>query len=152
MELFFLKVILHNFIKCKHKCWLQVSNCDFFVWTNCDSLQIIIENDEDIQAEIINKAKNLFCKALLPELTTKYFTKPNKDDTNLNDTWCICKMDETEDGLTMCEDNSCKIIWLHFKCMRIKKYLKGNGFVQNAGKKKDNAKRKCLKHFYGLTF
>ena len=40
--------------------------CDFFVWTNCDSLQIIIENDEGIQAEIINKAKNLFCKIILP--------------------------------------------------------------------------------------
>ena len=61
--------------------------CDFFVWANCDSLQIIIENDEDIQAEIINKAKNHFCKVLLLELTTKYFTKPNKkNDTNLNDT------------------------------------------------------------------
>ena len=52
--------------------------CDFFIWTNCDILQIIIENDEDIQAEIINKAKNLFCKVLLRELTTRYFTKPNK--------------------------------------------------------------------------
>ena len=45
--------------------------CDFYVWTNSDSLQIIIENDEDIQDEIINKAKTLFCKVLLPELTTK---------------------------------------------------------------------------------
>ena len=124
--------------------------CDFYVWTNCDSLQIIIENDEDIQAEIINKAKNLFCKALLPELTTKYFTKQNKkDNTNLNDTWCICKMDETEDNLIMCEDNSCKIIWFHFKCMHIKKYL---WFCPECReKKKDNAKRKCLKNFCGLT-
>ena len=39
---------------------------DFFVWTNYDSLQIIIENDEGIQAEIINKAINLFCKVILP--------------------------------------------------------------------------------------
>ena len=81
--------------------------CDFYVWTNCDSLQIISENDEDILAGIINIAKNLFCKVLLPELTTKYFTKQNKKDgTNVNDTWCICKMDETEDDLIMCEDNS----------------------------------------------
>ena len=58
--------------------------CNFFVRTNCDSLQIFIENVEDIQAEINNKAKNLFCKVVLPELTTKYFIKPNKkDDTNL---------------------------------------------------------------------
>ena len=63
--------------------------CDFFVWTNCDSLQIIIENDESIQAEIINKAKKRFCKVLLPELTTKYLTKPNdKDDTNLRANIC----------------------------------------------------------------
>ena len=81
--------------------------CDFYVWTDCDSLQIIIENDE-----IINKAKNVLCKVLLPELATKYFTKPNKkDDTNLNDTWCICKMDDTKDDLIMCEDNSCRTIW-----------------------------------------
>ena len=44
-------------------------------------------------------------------------------------------MDETEDDLIMCEYNSCKIIWFHFKCMCIKKYLKGNGFVQNQEKK-----------------
>ena len=44
-------------------------------------------------------------------------------------------MDETEDDLIMCEDNFCKIIWFHFKCMCIKKYLKGNGFVQNQEKK-----------------
>ena len=83
---------------------------------------MIIENDEYIQAEIINKVKNLFCKVLLPELITNYFTKLNKeDDTKLNDTWCIYKMDETEEDWIMSEDNSCKIIWFHFKCMRIKK-------------------------------
>ena len=60
-------------------------------------------------------------------------------------------MDETEDDLKMCEDNFCKIIWFHFKCVCIKKYLKGNGFVQNE-EKKNNTKRKCLKHFCGLTF
>ena len=40
--------------------------CDFYVWTNGDSLQIIIENDENIQAETV---KSLFRKVLLPELT-----------------------------------------------------------------------------------
>ena len=45
-------------------------------------------------------------------------------------------MDETEDDLIMCEHNSCKIIWFHFKCICIKKYLKGNGFVQNQEKRK----------------
>ena len=52
--------------------------CNFFVWTDCDSLQIFIENNEGIWAEINNKAKNLFCEVVLPELTTKYFIKPNK--------------------------------------------------------------------------
>ena len=77
------------FLKSNHPYFYQVQTqmlvtgfqfCDFFVWTNCDSLQIVIENDEYIQAEVINKAKNLFCKVLLPELTTKYFTKPNKEN------------------------------------------------------------------------
>ena len=39
--------------------------CDFYVWTNCNSLQIIIDNGEDLQAEIINKAKNPFYKVQL---------------------------------------------------------------------------------------
>ena len=52
--------------------------CNFFVWTNCDSLQIFTENVEGIWAEINNKAKNLFCEVVSPELTTKYFIKPNK--------------------------------------------------------------------------
>ena len=29
--------------------------------------------------------------------------------------------------------------------------VQGNGFVQNAGKKKDKTKKKCLKHFSSLT-
>ena len=37
-------------------------------------------------------------------------------------------MDETEDDLIMCEDNSSKIIWFHFKCMHIKKKPKGKWF------------------------
>ena len=91
--------------------------CDFYVWTNGDSLRIIIENDKDIQAEIVNKAKSTFARAY-----TKHFTKPNKkDDTNLNDTWCICKMDEKKDDLIMYEDHSYKIIWFHIKCVPIKK-------------------------------
>ena len=51
-------------------------------------------------------------------------------------------MDATEDDLIMCEYNSCKIIWFHFKCMCIKKYLKGNGFVQNQEKRKIIQKEK----------
>ena len=34
-----------------------------------------------LKTEILNKAKIIFCKVLLPELTTKYFTKPNKKIT-----------------------------------------------------------------------
>ena len=34
--------------------------CEFYIWTNFVRLQIILENDEDIQAEIINKAKIFF--------------------------------------------------------------------------------------------
>ena len=34
--------------------------CENFILTNFDSLQIIIENDENNQAEIINKAKKIF--------------------------------------------------------------------------------------------
>ena len=36
--------------------------CNFFVWTDCDSLQIFIENVEGIWAEINNEAKNLFVR------------------------------------------------------------------------------------------
>ena len=45
-------------------------------------------------------------------------------------------MDKTDDDLIMCQDNSCKIICFHFKCMRIKKIPKAKWFVQNAGKKR----------------
>ena len=34
-------------------------------------------------------------------------------------------MDETEDEMITCEDNSCKIFWFHFKSMPIKKIPKG---------------------------
>ena len=61
-------------------------------------------------------------------------------------------MNETEDYLIMCKDNSCKIIWFHFESMLIKKKtLKGIGFVQNAGKKrKIMQKSKRSRQFYGL--
>ena len=80
---------------------------------------------------------------------TKYFTKPNKkDDTNLNDTWCICKMGETEDDLVMCEDKTLvKLSGSILNACVSKKYLEGNGFVQNAGKKERSYKKKMFETF-----
>ena len=48
-------------------------------------------------------------------------------------------MSEDEDDLIMCESKTCKIQWFHIKCMRIRKFLKANGFVLNVKQtKKDN--------------
>lgn len=60
-------------------------------------------------------------------------------------------MNEAKDYLTMCEDNSCKILWFHFKSMLIKKNPKGNRFCPEFRKKrKVMQKRKCSRQFYGL--
>ena len=65
--------------------------------------------------------EGILCKVLWSEFAGKYFTKPKLNDMpNLN-TWCLSKMDEIKYNLIMCEVNTCKITWLHCKCMRIKK-------------------------------
>ena len=71
-----------------------------------------------------------------------YYTRPNKKDgTSLNDTWCKYKMDETEDDLIMFEYILAKLFSSISNTCVSKKYQEGNGFDQNGGKKKDNAKR-----------
>ena len=87
--------------------------------------------------KLLTKQKTLFARYFyqsLPPSTLQNQIK--KNDTNLNDTWCMCKMDGTEDDLIMCEDSSCKIIWFHFKCMRIKKIPKGKWFCPECRKKR----------------
>ena len=51
-------------------------------------------------------------------------------------------MDEADDDLIICEDNSCKIFWFHLKCMQTNKIPKGKWFCPKC-RKKNNAKRKC---------
>ena len=45
-------------------------------------------------------------------------------------------MDETEDDVIISEDNSCRIIWFHLKCMRTKKIPKGKWFCPAFRKKR----------------
>ena len=75
------------FLKRDHPYFYQVQTqmlvrdlqfCDLFVWTNCDSLQIIIANDEDIQAEIIKKAKPIFARYFYQSLPRSTLQKQIK--------------------------------------------------------------------------
>ena len=62
-------------------------------------------------------------------------------------------MSEDKDNLA-CESKTCKIQWLHIKCMRIKKIPKGKWFcvkhkTKQTKKKKDNTgNKKNLKKYF----
>ena len=57
-------------------------------------------------------------------------------------------MGETEDDLIMCEDKTLvKLSGSILNSCVSKKYLKGNGFVQNAGKKERSYKKKMFETF-----
>ena len=61
-------------------------------------------------------------------------------------------MSEDKDNLA-CESKTCKIQWLHIKCMRIKKIPKGKWFCvkhkTKQTKKKDNTgNKKNLKKYF----
>ena len=55
-----------------------LSFCDFFVWTNKDSIKIRIEPDLEIIETICKKLKKLFVKAILPELLGKFYSNKKK--------------------------------------------------------------------------
>ena len=70
------------------QCQLLVSEkefCDFIVWTNVDFHCERISVDNEVQAEIVHKAKQFFIKAVLPELVGRASSQPTTSNADHGD-------------------------------------------------------------------
>ena len=72
-------------------------------------------------------ASKFFLIGVLPELLGKWYTRPARlnveeeiDDSDYEaGPWCYCR-EYIEDSLLMgCDNEECKIVWFHMKCLRL---------------------------------
>ncbi|XP_014679849.1 PREDICTED: uncharacterized protein LOC106819776 [Priapulus caudatus] len=143
------------------QCQLLMCNkkfCDFVVWTTRDFFCERIVIDSKFCHEMVEKSKNFFKSAVLPELVGKYFSNPldsvplavctnNSPDTMIDacqpntqsvesvEVICVCKKVYKEgDDVIGCDNENCPYVWLHFKCVRIKRAPKGSWFCPECRK------------------
>lgn len=100
----------------------KTNYCDFIVWSKNKGVYIErIYIDIEFCLRIIETARDLFYKALLPEMIGKWFTVPRElPQVNISgDSALTCHCREPSDGHMMhCSYQLCKIKLFHKKCMR----------------------------------
>ena len=124
-----------------------VDYVDFVVWTNEDMHMERIESNPDLWSEICKKSKQLFEKAVLPELVSKFFSRPpvstsapttnhicttepaasvspldttEAPSTHHNQSgYCYCRQPEEVDDMIACDNKECPIVWFHLGCLKI---------------------------------
>ena len=126
-----------------HVC--DVDYVDFVVWTKKDLFTERIEGEPDMWTEILQKSKEFFQKAILPELIAKFYSKPlssipatddnSASDSNQVPVYCYCKQPEDVDDMIACDNENCKIVWFHIGCLKIKRVPKGKWFCPECRKK-----------------
>lgn len=100
----------------------QVDYCYFVVWTpNVFYVEKILKDDE-FCTSVMATAKEIFVKAILPELFSHYFTRQLKcpDETASEDAYCFCRGPETG-KMIACDSSFCQYKWFHFSCVALKK-------------------------------
>lgn len=114
---------------------------DFVVWSENDVHTERIEPDIGLWEVIKSKSRDLFSKALLPELVGKLFSRPcpsamptdTADVTEVDpseirekpipsDIICVCKQPyKVRDRVVRCHSEDCLHIWFHLSCMNMKR-------------------------------
>lgn len=139
------------------QCQLLLSGmeyCDFVIWTKEDFFTERIYVNEDFCQEMVQQAAMLFRKVILPELVGKLFSRPaplsqltvqpSPNDFNINQNEliiCVCRSVYKEtDNVIGCDNENCKYMWLHFKCVNLKRVPKGKWYCKECRKKLRNAK------------
>lgn len=116
--------------------------CDFIVWTSVDFFSERIAINSDFCHDMVEKSKRFFKAAILPELVGKLFSKPMSTPLSATDAVasgtqsaepliCVCKTAYKEgDAVIGCDNENCPYVWLHFRCINIKRAPKGDWFCQ----------------------
>jgi hypothetical protein len=112
----------------------EVEFCDFILWTELD---IHIEHIlPDFWEEVVIQATKFFYIGILPEIMGKWYTKPvipTKANHELTDSeregpWCYCQESIEGSMLIGCDNNDCKIMWFHMKCLKLDVAPKGKWY------------------------
>lgn len=108
---------------------IDVDYCDFVVWTEKDVHIERIYPDSVFWEEALAKSSKFFCVGILPEIIGKWYSRPVKVNTEDSDgesgPWCYCREDIQGSQLIGCDNDDCKIIWFHVKCLRLDSIPKG---------------------------
>ena len=115
-------------IRSKHSYWLLVLNFVTFLFglTKILSWKLFVLTQKFKQ--IVEAKPSLYFATFLYQNLLVNILQTQLTVVKTQDKWCVCKMSEDEDDLSMCESKTRKIQWFHIKCMRIKKIPKGKWF------------------------
>ncbi|XP_038045000.1 uncharacterized protein LOC119725695 isoform X1 [Patiria miniata] len=106
-----------------HTC--SVDYADFVLWTNTDVHIERVEPDANMWDEILEKSREFFYKAVLPELMGKFYTRIPSVHDKPPATHCYCGKSQPVDKMISCANEGCKITWFHQSCLQIKRLPKG---------------------------
>ena len=122
----------------------EVEFCDFVLWSEQDVYIERIIPDNKFWEEVVAKATKFFYIGILPEIMGKWYTKPViPTDVNIELTenedegpWCYCKENIEGSMLIGCDNDACKIMWFHMKCLKLDVAPKGKWYCPTCMKSK----------------
>ena len=110
--------------------------CDFVVYTKCNpsASMVIVRVPLDINfcQALVNKCELSIKTHVIKELITRELenqptSPPTEENNNKQTTWLTCA--EPEYGRMMkCDNSDCHYIWLHYKCVNIRRKPKGKWY------------------------
>lgn len=91
---------------------------DFIVWTPSDIHIERIQPDATFLTVHLEKPKELYVLAILPELLAKWYTTPRNSQQSLSDTflYCYCRVKAEESLVLNCSNEACLFRKFHMKC------------------------------------
>lgn len=120
----------------------DVKYCDFVVWTLKDFIVLRIYKDTQFCTSMVGRCGLYFKMVLLPELCFRYWSdrqdketqdlefepeEAEEDNTEAQkltqsdeEVYCLCQKPEAG-NMVMCDSETCKVIWFHYKCVNLKR-------------------------------
>ena len=148
------------------------SYCDFVVWTESDIHIERILPDKEFWLKNVDRAKNFFVAAVLPELFGKFYSRPKQSEvseeaegqssgtvedpacsseeesvsgTAGDNLYCYCNKPE-EGDMVGCDNPACPYQWFHISCLNLKSLPTTKyWYCPECSKEKSARKRKKLK-------
>ena len=125
-------------------CVYERSFCHFIVWTNKTCLIVTVPRDDVFLDNAIPKLELFWKKHCLTELLThklKNQVEPVQPLVPLpsgsRQLYCYCQSeDDGTENMVGCDNPSCMVQWVHYKCAKIKRAPKNQWYCKYCKKNK----------------